>query len=327
MNVVVVGLGSMGKRRIRLLMSYEGIEHVWGVDTQEMRRQEVKEKYNINSYKSIGEMLEEHSEVDCAFVCTSPLSHHAIIQECLKNNLHVFTEINLVNDGYEESIQLAKERKKVLFLSSTFLYREEIQYIKNIVSEKQRNINYIYHVGQYLPDWHPWESYNNFFVGNKRTNGCREIMAIEFPWIVETFGEIKNIHVIHDKMSRLNIAYDDNYLIEIVHENNNKGILVVDVVCPKAVRQLEIYGEKLYLTWNGTPTGLKHFDTDKSELRDILLYKNIMHDVEYQATVIENAYANEIQEFFSVVAGQKEQRYGYEKDKEILKWIDKIEGD
>ena len=34
-------------------------------------------------------------------------------------------------------------------------------------------------LGQYLPDWHPWESYKSFFVSNKKTNGCRELFAIE----------------------------------------------------------------------------------------------------------------------------------------------------
>ncbi|MDE6927475.1 MAG: hypothetical protein K2P06_01985, partial [Muribaculaceae bacterium] len=66
---------------------------------------------------------------------------------------------------------------------------------------------YIYHVGQYLPEWHPWENYQDFFVGDKRTNGCREIMAIEFPWLIETFGEIREVSVLHDKMSHLNIDY------------------------------------------------------------------------------------------------------------------------
>lgn len=57
-----------------------------------------------------------------------------------------------------------------------------------------------------------------------------------------------------------------------------------------------------------------------------MLYENIEHDDDYQATVIENAYSNEIEEFFTVVRGEKRQNYGFEKDLVTLCWLDRIEG-
>ena len=53
----------------------------------------------------------------------------------------------------------------------------------HILQEFSRPVNYIYHIGQYLPDWHPWENYKNFFVGDKRTGGVREIFGIDLPWL------------------------------------------------------------------------------------------------------------------------------------------------
>ena len=52
------------------------------------------------------EALSKHT-IDCAFVCTSPLSHADIIHECLQHDIHVFTEINLVPDRYDENLHLA----------------------------------------------------------------------------------------------------------------------------------------------------------------------------------------------------------------------------
>lgn len=111
----------MGKRRIRLMSEHKEVE-LYGIDSQESRCAEVKEKFGIECYSSIEEACEAQS-IEAAIVSTSPLSHAAIIKECLSRNLHVFTEINLVQDGYDENISLAKEKGKVLFLSSTFLYR------------------------------------------------------------------------------------------------------------------------------------------------------------------------------------------------------------
>lgn len=324
MNVIVVGLGSMGKRRIRLIQKIDSSIKIVGVDGNLTRCEEVSELYGIDTYTNIEDVKKE-VEIKCAFVCTSPLSHASIIEECLKNNWNVFTELNLVTDRYKENIELAKKNNCVLFLSSTFFYREEITYIRKKVKDKSK-MNYIYHIGQYLPDWHPWENYKEFFIGNERTNGCREIMAIELPWISETFGEIKDVHVIADKITNLAINYNDNYMIQLVHENGNKGILVVDVVSPKAVRKLEVYAENLYLGWDGTPSGLTEFDVQSKKTENVELYTSVEHVDGYSSFVIENAYQNEVQEFFAVVDGKCEQQYGFEKDMEILKVIDEIEG-
>lgn len=324
MNVIVIGLGSMGKRRIRLIQKMDSFIRIIGVDGNPNRCKEAADLYGIDTYSSV-EQAKESVDIQCAFVCTSPLSHADIIHECLNNSWNVFTELNLVPDRYEENMQLAEKNNCTLFLSSTFFYREEISYIRQNVQGKDR-LNYIYHIGQYLPDWHPWENYKDFFVGNQRTNGCREIMAIELPWLCETFGGVKECHVLKDKMTDLEINYHDNYMIQLTHENDNKGVLIVDVVCPKAVRRLEVYAENLYYSWDGTPTGLMEFHPDTKKTESVNLYSDVEHVEGYSSFVIENAYQNEIEEFFAVVAGEKVQQYGFEKDLEILQLLDKIEG-
>ena len=323
--VVVIGLGSMGKRRIRLLKKGGYADEVIGVDAREDRRTECNELHGIKTYESIEQALKENEDVQSAFVCTAPLSHNVIIKECLENNLNVFTELNLVTDGYDDNILLAKEKNKTLFLSSTFLYRDEISYIREKVKSVDRPYNYMYHVGQYLPDWHPWENYKDFFVGNNRTNGCRELLAIELPWICETFGKIKDFYITKDKMTNLKIDYKDNYMINITHSNGNKGLLLVDVVSPVAVRRLEVYSEKFYVSWNGTPESLDMYDESENKLKHVDLGNDIERIENYRAFIIENAYENEIREFFDVVNGKRSQLYGFEKDKKILDLIDKME--
>lgn len=320
MNIAVIGLGSMGKRRIRLLQQIDPSFVIFGVDGREDRRLEAKQLFGIETFSLLNDVP---NRIECAFVCTSPLSHQEIIQECLRKGWHVFTELNLVEDGYESNMALAKEKNLALFLSSTFLYREEIQYIRNRVKPGEQ-WNYVYHIGQYLPDWHPWESYQSFFLGDHRTNGCREILAIELPWIVGTFGEVKDIHANSDKMSALKINYHDNFMIQIIHKNGNKGCLIVDVVSPVAVRKLEAYGEERYISWNGVPESLTEFNEQSKKLEQVTLTEEAEHQEGYRAFVIENAYRNEIQEFFDVIQSGKKPLYGFEQDREILRLIDSI---
>lgn len=324
MLIVVIGLGSMGRRRIRLLKQYNSNFEIIGVDNNNNKRNQVEDEFKLRTYDNFETAFLNH-KLSYAFVCTSPQTHNFIIENCLEHNLHVFTELNLVDDGYDKNIKLSQEKNKVLFLSSTFLYREEIKFIKKEVKSQTGNINYSYHIGQYLPDWHPWENYQNYFVGNKRTNGCREIFAIELPWLTETFGNIKDILVKKSKMSNLKLDYDDNFIVILEHESGHKGVLIVDIVSRKAVRNLEIFGEYLYLSWNGTPESLKILNLDSKSENKINLYQEVNNDPNYNKYIIENAYYEEIKLFFDIISGKNKEIYGFEKDKIILDLIDKIE--
>lgn len=331
MNIVVIGLGSMGKRRIRLLKQYIEREveqkndwSIAGIDSNIERCLECREMFGIETYDSLKTAM-TNINIDSAVISTSPHTHAGIIKECLENDLHVFSELNLLSEGYLDNIQLAKKKEKTLFLSSTFMYRKEMQYIKEVIQNNRFCGAYRYHVGQYLPEWHPWESYKNFFVGRKDTNGCRELFAIELPWLVDIFGEIKTVYSVHRKVSNLEIDYDDSYQVLIEHASGVIGNLSVDIVTPKAGRDLEIWSEGFHIGWKGTPDTLTRFHADTKEMEYISLYDQVEHKEGYNQFVVENAYYDELVNFIHVIQHLELPRYSFEKDKEILEWIDKIE--
>lgn len=322
MKIIVIGLGSMGKRRIRLLSQHFDYG-IAGVDTREDRRNFCKETYSIDVFSTLREAI-ENFKPDCAFVCTSPLSHAGIIKECLHSGLHVFTELNLVRDLYEENSNYAREHGLTLFMSSTELYRKELSYISEQIGGKPAC--YSYHVGQYLPDWHPWEKYQDFFIGDRRTNGCRELLAIELPWLVHTFGKIKSIQSISGNATTLNIQYPDYRMVLITHENGSQGSVIVDVVCREPSKFLEVFNEEVYMKWSGEPNTLQVRNSESGMMETPILYADVDQIDGYSSTILENEYLDEIQEFFDVLAG-KNAIYTFEDDYDILQWIDKIEGE
>lgn len=273
MNVksIVIGLGSMGKRRIRLLREIYADMQIYGIDAKKERRIECENLFEITTYTSLSECLQDHSP-EVAFICTPPLRHAEIIKACLSQKMHVFSEINLVATDYEENLTLAKHQKRVLFLSSTPMYREEIKYISHKVNETKGSINYSFHVGQYLPDWHPWDVLQDFFVSKKETNGCRELFAIELPWISQVFGKVKQIKVMRHRATSLPIQYDDSYFVLMEHETGHHGIVIVDVVSREPVRHLEIFGENLFLIWDGTPDSLLEKNLEQQTMETVHNY-------------------------------------------------------
>jgi predicted dehydrogenase len=324
MIAIVVGLGSMGKRRIRLLLENFPELTVIGIDRDSERCKDVGSKFNIKTMAVLQDAF-SIEKIDYAFICTSPLSHAEIIFSCLENDINVFTELNLVSNVYQKNISLAEKKKLILFLSSTLLYRTEINFIMEKVVQSGNKLCYTYHVGQYLPDWHPWEKISDFFVSNKKTNGCRELFAIELPWLIKAFGTIQNIHVVKDSISSLHLDYPDIYFVIIEHESGHIGHLCIDVVTRIPIRHLEIFGENLQIEWRGTPESLYISNDDFKKMQAIKPTEIINRTESYREFVVENAYLEEIKEFFAVCNGKEKYRYTFWDDLYTLDIIDKME--
>lgn len=89
MNILVVGLGSMGKRRIRLLKKMYQQYHIYGVDLNAQRCAFVKKEYEMETFPTMEEAVSQR-KFECAFVCTSPLTHAGIIKTCLGKRYECF---------------------------------------------------------------------------------------------------------------------------------------------------------------------------------------------------------------------------------------------
>lgn len=320
MKLLIVGLGSMGKRRARLCRGIDPSIQIVGVDTAEGRRAEA---LDLGLVQAAVPCLEQAlgQGADAALVCTAPLTHAALIGSLLDAGLPVFTELNLVDDGYAENIAKARAKGLPLFLSSTMLYRRETQYIKEQVRQFGRPVHYLYHIGQYLPDWHPWENYKNFFVGNARTGGVREIFGIDLPWLLDAFGPVTGVTVQQDTLSDLGLPYPDCVTLLLRHACGTQGVLAADVVSPKAVRSFECFGDGLHLFWEGNPKTLYEFTG--GEKRFVDTYGSFEHDPRYSDNVVENAYVDELLNFFAVLRGEEQPRWSFEQDLDAIALMDR----
>ncbi len=322
-KIAVIGLGSMGKRRIRLLQKLRPNCSICGIDQKLERRENAENSFKITTYETLAQCLKEF-EPEMAFVSASPLAHYAITRECAESGIHVFSEINLLNENHDNLLKISKRHGRTLFLSSTPKYRKEMQFVTERIRELRAPITYSYHVGQYLPDWHPWEKFSDFFVSDKRTNGCREVFAIELPWIIDAFGEIREFHVTKQNISSLKIDFPDTYSVCFKHENGNVGNIIFDVVASPAVREMRIIGDGFRLDWNGTPETM-YISENGTEMKNVKLYDAIDRDENYNTRIIENIYEEEIKNFFDVVSGKAEPKHTFEKDIKVLELIDRIE--
>lgn len=323
MKSLIVGYGSMGRRRIRLLTQIDDDMEFICVDSNPERIIQA-EQAGVKGYSTLDEGINECP--DFAFVCTSPGYHANIILNLVNAGLNVFTELNLTSDKYDEIMAAARENNVIVFISSTLLYKRQIDIIDSLVKQQKKPVMYIYHVGQYLPDWHPWESYKDFFAGHRETNGVREIFAIQMPWIVNAFGKVTGLQVLSQHCTELDIDFPDSITVSIKHDTGNIGVFTADVVSRKAVTRLEVIGENLHLFWDGHNDDLFKLNLDTKELEQIKVYESDEHVEGYSDNIAEQPYREELIDFLAVVKGEGISRYSLEQDKYVLSVIDRIEG-
>ena len=285
MKFLVIGLGSMGKRRVRNLQAL-GVEYVAGFDVRKDRRLETKTKYGISVFDDIETAIAEAHPDACA-ICTPPdlHMHYAFLVQA--RNMDCFIEASVVEK--EEILrldQLIRVGSTLALPSCTMLFYPGPKKIKELVDAKAIGevISINYHTGQYLPDWHPWEDIADFYVSKRETGGAREIVPFELTWLCHIFGVPKALACWKGKLSALNVDIDDLY--HCIMQFPNSGMvcnMTVEVISrPQATREMRILGTEGEIVFSG----------DANSVR----YRNIqMQDwahFEFKAGTVENLYIN-----------------------------------
>lgn len=320
---LVIGLGSMGKRRVRCLMAL-GVEseNIIGIDNREDRCVEAREKYGISIVREEQEV--DFSEIKAIIVSLPPDKHYIGVEIAVRHNKPVFVEASVV---LEEVEQMKEQNKENIFIapSCTFVYHPMIKEIKRIVqSEKYGKVtNFSYHSGQYLPDWHPWESVNDFYVSNRRTGGAREIVPYELTWITDIFGIPKEIKGYFRKTMDVKCDIEDSY-VGCIDYGDIIGSLLVDVVGRNAVRNLIINFEKAQLQWRCEKEQLEIYEVESSTWKYVK-QPEMIHEEGYSANINENMYIEEIDAFLKGIEDRKLYGNTVDKDIEVLKLLKQLE--
>ena len=328
MKVLIIGLGSMGNRRLRLLREFFPDFQVAAVDCRADRREETFRKFSCPVYEGFEEGFSSFRP-DAIIVSTPPDAHSEYVLFALESGIHSFSELDLLDNGYEKYITLEKQPSPVVFLSSTMLFRGENRWIGENHEKTGRKKLYTYHVGQYLPDWHPWEKYDEFFVGDSRTNALREILCIELPWLTRSFGDVEDFRCRWGRISSLNLPYPDTCQILLTHSGGTLGCLTLDCVSRQAVRDMRIDGEKGMIRWQGTMESLQFFAPGEAPMTPLMDQRALERHPGYAEFISEGPYLEELRAFFDRIAGKAEKYkgYSYEEHRKILFFADELENE
>ncbi|CEG13084.1 Oxidoreductase domain protein [groundwater metagenome] len=322
MKFLQIGLGSMGKRRIRCLKSL-GYNNILAFDLREDRRKESEDKYGIKTTDNISNL--NFDNIDAVVISVPPDIHNKYIKLAIEKEKPAFVEASVVIGDLENLNLQAKEKDVFIAPSCTLRFHPAIKDVKEIVrSGKYGKItNFSYHSGQYLSDWHPWEDVKDYYVSKKETGGCREIVPFELTWIVDVIGFPKDIFGFYGKTMDVGADIDDTYSITMDF-GDCYGNLMVDVVSRYAVRGLVLNMEYGQILWRWDESIVKLYDAINT--RWIHYHASEGKAAEgYNKNIIEDMYIDEIKAFIEGIKYRDKFQNSLDDDIKILKLLCKAE--
>ena len=136
MKIVQIGTGGWGKNHTRILSQLGVLSAVCDADSQ--RSKEYGEKYSVNHYESLDDLLSSE-EFDGAFVVTPTSTHTEIATKLLEAKKHVFVEkpMTYKSEDGEKLANLAGKNKVILTCGYIERFNPAVDVVKKIVNEKK----------------------------------------------------------------------------------------------------------------------------------------------------------------------------------------------
>jgi predicted dehydrogenase len=323
MKILVVGLGSMGRRRLRNFRYIGGVE-LAGFEPNDERREEVGREFAIPVFDTFERGLAWGPE---ALVISTPPDHHTEYAIAAASaGLPYFTEASIVLDGMDELQAAVRATGSLAAPSCTLRFHPAVRLMRERIAEGAvgRPLAFVHHVGQYLPDWHPWEDYRTFYVARRETSAVREVVPYELNWLTYLFGSVVELNCLCAKVSQLDADIDDIYSAVLRFGSDVQGSLIVDVVSRPAIRRARIVCEEGTLEWDWTARCVREWraaDGAWTEHADPPAVQG-----PGGAWVSENMYIDEMRGYLQAIGeGQECWPLSIEEDQELLTTLLELE--
>jgi predicted dehydrogenase len=298
MKVLFFGLGSIGKRHVKILKKYHD------VDIYAYRSGEVLSR--IPDVTNIYRIDEIDDSFDVVFICNPTFLHVKTALYCFSKGIkNIFIEKPLSNnelnlpalidcelDGANIYVGHNLRFNEILLELKDFL---EIKYIKN-------NIYYIDVVhSSYLPDWRLNTYYqNSYSASNEMGGGVILDMSHEFDYISWLFGEIESKNREYGQISNLKIDSEDYCdILFKIKSTDIFGRMHLDYFSKNVQRYVNIYHKEGQINMDLIKEEINFFEND---FKSVPSYKIRRTTIE---TAMELSYVKQIEYFMNGVVENK----------------------
>jgi len=224
MKIVQIGTGGWGKNHTRVLSELGVLVAVCDADSQKSK--EYGEKYAVNHYETLDELLASE-EFDGAFVVTPTSTHTEIAKKLLEAKKHVFVEkpMTYKSEDGERLAKLAEKNKVILTCGYIERFNPAVDVVKKIVKEKKFGelVMLEFHRENRMP-LHIKD------VGIIYDTSVHDIDTAN--WLFDDMP-----HVVFARAGRIKHEHEDFASIMLGYKNDKVAIISSNWITPKRVRK------------------------------------------------------------------------------------------
>jgi predicted dehydrogenase len=261
MRIGIIGLGSMGKRRTRDLLSL-GCEVVL-FDGRADRIAEGQKMFNAPAVSSFDALVE--TKPDALVISVPPDQHLEYYERSFQARLPFFSEMNVLTPDAEWFAAKEAEAGVRSYPSGTWQFYPLFGLLRKQLSELGFDqVNTVhYHYGGYLPFWHPWEPYSEFYAGRRRLAcAAREMVPFELEWFRWVFGRVKSVCCTFGRNAEWVTDIDDTYVLMLQFESGHFATMIIELHQTAPFRIARIACRKTSFTLDMAAHELRRFDLE-----------------------------------------------------------------
>ena len=276
MRVLQIGAGSMGRRRLRDLRAL-GVEELLLYEPQEDRCKEIASLFGVPGFIGFEEALSQDPEV--MVISTPPALHGSYVKKAMDRQMHVFAEVPFVYDVelMESIAEQAACYPAVLGISHTIRFHPPMRLIRDLVKQARigRPLYMEHSLGNYLPDWHPYEDYRRFYASDAKLGGAgMDMLLWELSVIQWWLGPVKSVYTRFSKVSALEVEGPDCHDILLDFESGARGFFHHDIIEQGTQgRHVRLVGDRGTIEWHQSVPEIRFFDGSKKAAEKIPLSK------------------------------------------------------
>ena len=250
MKTLVVGYGSIGKRHVRNLMSFNQTQVSVCSKNKEVLQ---LGKKGIKTFTTIEQALKEKHDV--AIICNETSLHVKTAIKFANKSCHIFLEKPISNSlkDVPPLIKIIKNKKLITMIGCNMRFHSGIKLMRQLIDKKEIGeiISVYAENGSFMPDWHPWENYRISYASSMRLGGGVVLTQIhEIDYLYWFFGKVFEVYGLTGKLSDLEIDVEDYAVCLLKFKNKIIAEIHLDYFQKPSVRNCKIIGRKGQIRWD-----------------------------------------------------------------------------
>ena len=287
-RLLIVGLGSIGKRHARLARML-----LPDADITVLRHRTCDDLEGTGIDHCVTSISAALAYRPQAAVIASPASRHLDSAIPLaRAGVHVLMEKPIASDslGVEKLVKSAQSHRVILMMAYNLRFLSSLQYFRNAVRDRRvgRVLSVHAEIGQYLPTWRPGTDYRESVSARAEHGGGVMLeLSHEIDYLRWIFGDVQWLTATVRKQSDLDIDVADTALLTLAFQPHmsEQPVIVslnMDFVRHDTTRRCTVIGESGTIRWDAV-AGLVEIFSEGAAHWDPLMLKPPERDESYLA--------------------------------------------